>query len=302
MNFTKILISILLVTGLYAQCDWNGDGNVDVVDVVSTVDCILTQCWNPTAPDHPFEMVTVPAGAFSYGEEGVLQTIPYDYEIMKYEVTNQLYVDFLTMANNEGLLYVTTATVYGYYTGDEHWVADNYEYLDLDDVDCRIHWNGFSFLIDPGYEHHPVVEVTWFGAWGMADYYSLRLPSGPEWEKAARGCCDGRFYPWGNEDPDCDIHVENGAKFDDNGLCNSTGTEMVGSFYNSIGPYGTFDQAGNVWEWTSDWFEEGLSYRVLRGGSFKGGKATLKSFVRLNNYPAGSLDRFGFRLAGTPEN
>ncbi|NQU67512.1 MAG: fibrobacter succinogenes major paralogous domain-containing protein [Candidatus Marinimicrobia bacterium] len=39
------MVSVLFVTPILAQCDWNGDGVVNVVDIVQTVDCILNDCW-----------------------------------------------------------------------------------------------------------------------------------------------------------------------------------------------------------------------------------------------------------------
>lgn len=70
-----------------------------------------------------FEWCTVPAGDYTYGENDEIQNIDYDFQIMKYEVTNQQYVDYLEEALNAGNITVTTATVEGYYEGDQNWNA-----------------------------------------------------------------------------------------------------------------------------------------------------------------------------------
>ena len=50
--------------------------------------------------------------------------------------------------------------------------------------------------------------------------------------------------------------------------CSSDGVTDVGSYPNSAGPNSTLDQGGNVWEWTSDWWDERAEARAMRGGSY----------------------------------
>jgi formylglycine-generating enzyme required for sulfatase activity len=121
----------------------------------------------------------------------------------------------------------------------------------------------------------PVVGLTWEEAQAYCRWAGLDLPSEAQWEAAARGV-DQRSYPWGKEHP-TSLHANFGGM--------NEGTTPVGSYPAGIGPYGTLDQAGNVWEWCADpWasnayrqFEDGekdpiargdAAFRALRGGSW----------------------------------
>jgi serine/threonine-protein kinase len=128
-----------------------------------------------------------------------------------------------------------------------------------------------AYFGSPEYVDHPVVAVTWdqavaFCAWDGGK----RLPTEAEWEFAARGD-DGRRFPWGND-------------FDPSRLPAGEGdTTRAGTYPAGASPYGVHDLAGNVLEWTADFYEplyyiESVSEnppgpefgdeRVLRGGSF----------------------------------
>lgn len=90
----------------------------------------------------------------------------------------------------------------------------------------------------------PVVCVSWFSARDYCDFIGGRLPTEAEWEKAARGE-NGAAFPWGEADPDCDLAAYNEC----------TGTEPVTSNPGGASPYGALNMAGNVFEWTSDWYQ-----------------------------------------------
>jgi formylglycine-generating enzyme required for sulfatase activity len=156
---------------------------------------------------------------------------------------------------------------------------------------------------------HPVVGVTWDEASAYCRWAGGRLPAEAEWEAAARGGTSGWRYPWGME-----ISHDN-ANFDGVG-----GRDMwaksspVGSF--AANGFGLVDVAGNVWEWTADWYderyyarspaidprgpEEGKA-RVVRGGCWTSDPGRLRSSYRFSLDPSDSQVSVGFRCARDPD-
>jgi formylglycine-generating enzyme required for sulfatase activity len=104
-------------------------------------------------------------------------------------------------------------------------------------------WPGRDF--PPGTADHPVGSVTWHDADAYARWAGLRLPTEPEWEKAARGT-DGRIYPCGNSWRDDATRIDSLAWPQTRAL-----TTPVGSFPAGASPFGVMDLCGNVAQWTS---------------------------------------------------
>lgn len=165
--------------------------------------------------------------------------------------------------------------------------------------DSRIKRSCGKIMIESGYAKHPVVGITWYGAYAYSKWIGKRLPTEVEWEVAAMGP-EATLYPSGN---DIDHKLANFFSSD---------TTPVMSFPSSA--YGIYDMSGNVYEWCQDWYSynyyetsiqepdnpkgppQGV-YRVLRGGCWKSLKEDLRCAHRHRNNPGTFNKTYGFRCA-----
>ncbi len=236
----------------------------------------------------PQDMVLVPAGTFTMGSSTVGgDAIPEhgiylnEYWIDKYEVTNREYKVFCDATSRE-------------YPPDPSFAGMT---------------NYFS-----NYPSYPVVNVYWADALAYAQWAGKRLPTEAEWERAAKGDTNNHIYPWGdnfNATIGGTIYHANTDQPGDSWPF----TSPVGVFPTGVSPMGCYDMAGNVWEWTADYYSpsyygssppnnpqgpETGTARVRRGG-YAGSDHSFTRCSARNNFPPSSRSIYmGFRCARTP--
>lgn len=223
----------------------------------------ITTLASEITDNYGVTMVLVPTGQFEMGEGASALTITLDdYYIDKYEVTNANYAECVESGYCEhsgGGASLTRDSYYG----------------------------------NPQYADYPVF-VDWQTAQTYCEWREAKLPTEPEWEKAARGI-DGRTYPWG-EGIDCNL-VSYSECADD--------TSPVGSYPKGVSPYGVYDMAGNVWEWV--YYEDAQTLHVdsadqiLRGGAWYSSKGLVQVTSRVKYGPSIPMFGVGFRCARSSE-
>jgi formylglycine-generating enzyme required for sulfatase activity len=245
------------------------------------------------------ELVEIPAGVLVMGDNRLSDASPQhriqvsSFGIGKFPVTN---LEFAGFVNGGG------------YTGERYWTKMGWRALSARPYSTPAYWD------DPRFNapDQPVVGVTWYEAVAFCNWLTerengwetdkrmrkpeagtgragseegerrvrFRLPSEAEWEYAARGMESARNFPWG------DKFERERANTAELGIgC----TTPVDQFPGGVSPFGVWDLAGNVFEWTlskwgANWQElqfvypyrpesgcedvEGSGARVMRGGSW----------------------------------
>lgn len=241
------------------------------------------------------EMVLIPAGWFPMGSDkkvdrqAHLPEMPQRkvyldaYEIDKFEVTTVQFLKFVLAMGRSPL------------------------------IDWRYDGGNFQEAM----AGHPVMHVSWYDAEAYCTWAGKRLPTSAEWEKAARGE-DGRIYPWGNQPAG-----PSRANFGRGGLSGPVRDRperlllyppiiSVDKYENAVSPYGVFQMAGNVAEWTADWYDpnyyktasdrnpkgpEKGTQKAFRGGGWIDSTPSVRPAQRNGTDPNTKMNWLGFRCA-----
>ena len=197
------------------------------------------------------DMVEIPAGEFLFGKDRHKWHLP-RFFIDRFEVSNAQYHRFVSATGHPEPPYWSGAA-------EKRFAAHNL----------------------------PVVGVKYEDAVAYTRWAGKRLPTGLEWEKAARGT-DGRTYPWGEALPHAGLAQFNEAP--------KVGVPAkIGKSSRGRSPFGVSDMAGNVAEWVDEWFDTEKRYRVIRGGSWYDTSLYLRTYTREDRLPSDSGIAWGFR-------
>jgi len=272
------------------QIIWWGTGQTGIADP-NSLQLRVRAIPMARVPAGKFIMKSLPGmGRDESGKPAPGTDLPLFY-MAKYETTLAMYADYLNESPNAE-------------TGWNQKMTN----IDLCGIVRR---EDATFAVIPGRNGYPVTYVSWYDAANFLEWCGLKLPTEAEWEKAYRGgiYLDGdrsaklrnpspeRAYPWGSEKPGAGgIHRCN-CDGDDDGFPR---TAPVGSFEKFAGPYGLCDLAGNVAEWTLDWYSTpyhvGLDgFRVARGGSWMAVPAACDAVTAATQFPLKESSIMGFR-------
>jgi formylglycine-generating enzyme required for sulfatase activity len=229
-------------------------------------------------------MASIPAGPFNMGDRrgGAIEQPERAVTLSAYQID----------------VYETTfAQYYAFVKATGHRKPRLYSYPNVET-------EPLPFITNP---MSPVVGVAWEDALAYCIWRGKRLPTEAEWERAAKGG-ERRSWPWGDEANPRFANLvgdEDGFRY----------SAPVGGFRQDKSPEGVYDMAGNVMEWTADWFNERYyammsasnppgpssgTERVVRGGSWNDSMHRAKTTTRFKIIPDYHDITVGFRCVKSP--
>lgn len=234
--------------------------------------------WVNTRRTTDFNMVKIPAGRYKLGDNSFrgnperIVNLEKSFKTDRFEVTNHDWFMFLWATRESEKYFASVPIVMGDFNTDR--------------------WDETSKYFQYDYKtrfKHPVRSISYEEAVWFAKFLNKRLPTAVEWEIAARGP-EGLRYPWGNQYTSADWKTKAQTSFmksldktgrvDRGSIHYVNDTVAVDKLAAGQSPFGCYNMAGNVSEWTSTkmrtmhnvWKQRPLKQRpraqVVKGGSF----------------------------------
>jgi formylglycine-generating enzyme required for sulfatase activity len=258
-------------------------------------------------------MVSIPAGTFTMGSptgevsrdlDETQYTVTLDaFRISKYEITNAQFAIFLNAKSiGSNGLYAAGA-----------YPAQPLIYASSGNLDWGLHYISGKWVPVAGYENHPVIFLTWYGASEFATFMGGHLPTEAQWEYSCRA---GTTSPFSTGSCLSNTQANYNWSSPYNTCTNSNTTppgttQAVGTY--PANPFGLNDMHGNDWEWCSDWYgsypataqtnptgSATGSARVIRGGSCIYYARYCRSADRNSSSPDSYSGFVGIRLVLAP--
>ncbi|MDR1153194.1 MAG: formylglycine-generating enzyme family protein, partial [Bacteroidales bacterium] len=240
-------------------------------------------------------------------------TLTKDYRMSKYPITNAQYAAFLNDVEVDG-------------TGRKTDIQSNQILIQASSggSDWGLHYNAGQWEPAAGYENHPVIYVSWYGAKAYAEWAGGELPTEAQWERAARGGVENMPFGVGNGKllTGAMANINGTSPYDfDGGAYNDPsgayagGTTAVGDYSAYANAYGLYDMHGNVYEWCLDQWDFSDNYaglpvtdplcttgsgRALRGGNWSSSARDCRSAYRNADGPGYRYSYVGFRVVFYP--
>jgi len=265
----------------------------NIQKILSTKEKIDT-LQNLSTPTINIEFVGIEGGKFVMGsnnyedEQPAHEVILASFSISKTEITNQQFAEFLQK-------YASDKVLNGEFKGE----------LLIKEHEWGLRKEKNTWVVQKGYENHPVIEVTWYGANEFCKFYGGSLPSEAQWEYAAKGDSKTKNFKFSGSDT-LNLVAWNNANSD------SQTHAVAEKIANELG---IFDMSGNVWEWCEDWYDKSFyansvgatnpvnttknakrASKILRGGSWYSLPNGCQLSYRNSDSPDSSNDVIGFRM------
>ena len=302
------ILGILLLVILISGCSASPTGTTLSTQILASVVDIPTSEPTATQPPEPTATATsVPTATNTPGPTATFTPTPLPAMISDEKGAEMILIPAgpFVMGSNDNQAAAKpahTVTLGDYYI--DKYEVTNEQFLAC--VEAGVCSGGSRRLYNSTWVGHPVMDVTWFQAQQFCEWRGGSLPTEAQWEKAARGT-DERIFPWGNDPVTCER-----ARY---GACGWF-TVPVGQHPTGVSPFGVHDMAGNVWEWTKDWYksdyftvspaenptgpETDTGYKSTRGGAWFYQAGLMTSIWRNHAPPTAAYSYLGFRCIRNP--